>query len=549
MKPAFRTKDQKTILRVSWSRNLFLLLLLQSVMAIPAMAQQFRLIVKNGDELPGAPGDPVEYVYSERSFIDGGGNVVFGAELESGREGYWTQIGGETRLVAFLGEPAPGIAPLALSASSSSRPNLFFNANGELSMYTPTLSDGDSDGNNNRAILYFGEDGLEIVVRSGVETITVVDSRAGPVEWTMGSFDAFGSNGKEAVIRAGLRKPDNVSIFDLSSNNPGSGGSVWHVDPLGAEAVTYNPKELPLSPGWEMDSSGLKVAMNDVGDYVFLANGSGPDLNGDLQPDRYSKGIYRSRGGKMEVVLRESRTVASSLKLDVDELVMNNHGRIAFHGVMPPNNDSAIWVENADGRSFRRVAKVGDIALQGGGVAFSEFHGFHLSDEGLLTVWAVTSDGRDGVWMESKQGITYALWKVVMEGDDAPDDNGTPAVFSKLWQAIPNNSGQLLFSASREEKGDGSYIGRSFWIGSFHPIFDEPVFERVFGESDRVEVAQDLMPSVSYHTDISFSLDPFQNNSHLIGSGTPFNDDGQVLVGFSGNQFSPVYTQVRSLGW
>jgi hypothetical protein len=341
--------------------------------------------------------------------INSTGDSFFWALLgDEPQSGIWVDRSGATQLVVIDGAAAPGSAAGVTFSSQSIYSGFAMNDAGAVAFMAQLTGPGVTFAN--RHGLWVGAPGsFRLVARSGQQAPGL------DPDVTIASMNS------DQFSRTPGLTPSGKVLLGTNLSGPGVTGAnnqaIW-VDDNGSMTLAIRsgvqpPNGLPGS--FLHDFHHRDAVINDAGDVALLASvfGTGAD-------DTNRFGIWSKRDGSFDEVARMGSqapgmapgTVYSS----ISEPVINQAGDVAFTAAITPQSGSprdAIWAEHD--RQVQLIAQGGDPAPGAGvGVTFSGFGRFNFNDLGQIAFYAITSNGRNGVWATDVAGD---LHKIVIENE------------------------------------------------------------------------------------------------------------------------------------
>lgn len=373
--------------------RLSVLLAVASSSAIPVRAQSaydLRFVMKERDEAPGTGGATFASIPVHLS-LDQNGAPVFWSDLApfSGDGAFWLEEADSLHLLARRFEPL-GNLPIELSTSGTPNPPIRGRA-GALTM-VQNLSGPTVTAENDLAVLLWREGAWSILGREGTTAPGIPDA-------TIRGTTAITAPSDAGTVATGywLRDGDDEAITDWAVVLTGPGPSEARVLARGGDPMPGLGNAVFITPeAGQMSSQGIATVTA-----VGSTNGSATDV--------YALYRWRPDTEQLELVESESRTVNHAINATGDVA-------IALGSPVPSQTESSIAV--VESSTLRRtVAATGDPAPGAGGATFDDLRlGVAISDGGLVAFMATLSDGRQGIWAETRD----SLQPVIVTGGAAP---------------------------------------------------------------------------------------------------------------------------------
>ncbi len=361
--------------------------------AAQAQTVSYEVLAVSGQEAPGLPGLTLSTFFDAR--LNESGDAVFSARLAgagvtlANERSLWVASGGQLMFVHRQDDPAPFALDLRFDGATFPRINpagrLGFTSGifdpslpttppqpTRLGIFTqlptgPVVMDAENGFSlplapiNAAGDVAFvrttGPTGATTLLRSiaGVPEVVLASGAAAPVSepgWTFANID-------QPVLNADGQLVFRASVTDGVTLTP----SLWRFSGASLEFLAWaDPAPEPMETVF--DEFALRPMIGDDGIVTFWARQRGPGLHAGN-----NAAFWRGQPGAITRILTigdlapgiPARVISSLPR----EAASNTFGRIAFVGHLvpdsePPNNNSILWVESADGGSFEVVAREGD---------------------------------------------------------------------------------------------------------------------------------------------------------------------------------------------
>ncbi|RIK79477.1 MAG: hypothetical protein DCC67_10420 [Planctomycetota bacterium] len=421
------------------------------------------VLAREGSPAPGTPAGVTFGTMFEPALSDNG-QAAFRALLRGtgvtadNDRGFWAAGRGGTRLVARLGDPAPGLAS-GITFDKLLPTGPVVNAAGQVAFRMLTAGAGVTTAN----------DGGIWIERNGALTLV---AREGNPAGSLPSPIVFSTLGDPSINRHG----DVAFSATLTGIGVGANNHTLWVDRAGT--LELAAREGQFAQGAVEFSTFGNAMINERGDLAFTGATTGWGGATDTQ-----EGIWvKPAAGAWRPVATSGTTYGGLPSGVVNSTyanpVLNNAGQVAFLGTLSgpgvvADNDQALWVEGLD-RQLRLVAREGDPLLVAPGVSrtilkldfvggFNNEQGYRsgLNDRGEVAFLATFTDGTTGVFVSDVAATAAGDFN----GDGLVDGNDF-----LVWQRNLGRVGTGLPS-NGDANGDGNVTAADLdvWKMKFGP--------------------------------------------------------------------------------
>ncbi|HUN80899.1 MAG TPA: choice-of-anchor tandem repeat NxxGxxAF-containing protein [Phycisphaerae bacterium] len=263
--------------------------------------------------------------------------------------------------------------------------------------------------------------------------------------------------------------------------------------------------------------------INDAGNVAFRAHLAGPGVDASNQA-----GLWAQNAGSLQLVSRAGQQAAGTspgtIFLDYSEPGLNNHGAIAFRGVLTgpdvtPQNNVGIW--RNQGNTMSLVARSADAAAGVPSAVFSDFGTPLINGQdkiafsGRLAGASVTTDNDSGLWVDN----AGALQLIARESDPALGLGKGIFFGDGLGIFAMNALGQIVIDAPLSGSAVTTANDRGLWV-------DDPLIglKLVLSKGEQVEIHPGDFRTISDY------VLPFAASGGQDGRKEVLNDSGQLVV-------------------